>query len=200
MSISLSRSSNTRIPSFDLDNKDNPDYPAYLLSVIRKHNPRPMCALMIGPQAAGKSTFRNSYLNLHPDTDVFSTDDMIEDWAKANGMTYTEAFSKVNFKSMEKQMFESFSTSVAMNKDVLVDRTNVTEGSRARWLNRLPKENWLRVGLIFWASDDVLKERLERRGRETGKYIDWKIVKDTMERYQPPSCNKEFDLIIEIRS
>lgn len=193
MTIILSRSSNTKIPSFNLDIN-----PAMLLSVIRKINPNPMCALMIGPPAAGKSTFRDSFLGIRPDTDVFSTDDMIEAWGKDNGMNYSEAFSKVNFKAMEKQMFESFNTAVANKRDILVDRTNVTLGSRARWLNRLDRVNWFKVGLVFWAPDDVLQERLAKRARETGKHIDWKIVKDMMNRFEAPSCNTEFDMILEI--
>jgi predicted kinase len=195
MSLTISRS---KKPSVACPAFDSTTAPADFLKRLRANSAQPMIAMLIGPPASGKSTFRDAYMagNRYR-TVVFSTDDRIEDWGRANGLNYSEAFGKVNFKVIEKEMFSEFDQAARNGYDLVADRTNMTVGSRSRWFNRLPDAaNWLKVAVVFEVPDDELRERLDRRGKATGKTIPWSVVQNMKTSYEEPLVDNEFDWVI----
>lgn len=159
----------------------------------------PALIMPVGPQASGKSTFRDAYLDEPPrPVESVSTDDLIEAWAAERGLNYSEAFKQVDFGALEKEAFASFDAHVAAGTDVYIDRTNLTPKSRRRWLGRVQGRPLLRVAIHFVVPEDVIRRRLEQRAEQTGKFISWHIVETAIKSMVPPSRDEGFDLILDV--
>ena len=152
---------------------------------------------LIGPPASGKSTWTKAHLAVtDTPTVVLSTDDQVEAYAKANGLTYSQAMAKVDFQGFERNMAGSLRVAVAEHKDIIVDRTNMRTRARRRWMSEVPR-HYVRVGIEFVVEPEVLYARLKRRLHETGKDVPRNIVRGMIETYQPPSY-EEFDILERI--
>lgn len=157
----------------------------------------PHCFILIGPPASGKSTYRARHLvdSVRPVT-VISSDDMIDDFAAQNGITYSEAFPKVDMKAIVKDLRALLLDAVSNDHDIIVDRTNMTVGSRNKTLANIPKR-YRRVGVVFDVPREVLDERLAARAQATGKHIPAHVVDGMISSYEEPIVG-EFDEIIRI--
>lgn len=154
--------------------------------------------VLIGLPASGKSTWRENYLASNPESDcvICSTDDLIEEYASANGMTYSEAFGKVNFKDLNARFRNRFRQAINAGKDVIVDRTNMSVKSRKEYLKNIP-DSYEKVAVVFVVPDPELKRRLAAREAATGKGIPEQVINDMAARYVAPS-REEFDRIVRI--
>jgi tRNA uridine 5-carbamoylmethylation protein Kti12 len=160
-------------------------------------NSVPTCYLLIGPPCSGKSTFREAHLaKTDRHTVIISSDDYFERFAAAEGITYSAAFARLDFKSITKAMSQEISDAITANHDFMVDQTNMSIKSRNKVLARLPR-HYRRVGVLFNVPRDVLDTRLEKRARETGKYIPKETVDEMIARYQEP-LSTEFHEIIHV--
>lgn len=156
---------------------------------------QPYLWMMIGPPGAGKSTWITRLLaRTSVPKVVISTDHWIDCLAYSAWLDYSAAFGKVDFKAIEAAAFREFEEAVAARSDIVVDRTNMTRGSRARWLNRVPKGTYYRIGVVFMPCRVILDERLESRAVETGKRIPPNVIDDMIAKYQPPIMG-EFDAV-----
>ena len=59
--------------------------------------------VLIGLPGSGKSTFRDKHIAANPTIEFVtcSTDDLIEEFAAKEGITYDQAFKKINFKDLQ---------------------------------------------------------------------------------------------------
>lgn len=154
----------------------------------------PHIIALIGLPASGKSTWTARYLEGNPrETTVLSTDNQIDALAKAAGKTYSQIFPSIDMSKLEAEMSHQQRTAVALNRDMIVDRTNMRVKSRRRWLSQVPK-HYVRIGLVFEVPLAVLHQRLFARGVATGKTIPKNVISDMMESYQEPTF-EEFDVI-----
>lgn len=158
------------------------------------------CFVLIGPPASGKSTWRAKQLAATPfiggdvkpvNPVIVSGDDLIDAEAERLGITYAEAFRLVDFKEQKRVLRETFMEAVTAGRDIIIDRTNLTIKGRRSFLASLPK-TYQKVAVLFAVPQDELFERLEKRGRETGKTIPRAVVEDMIASYQPPA-HGEFD-------
>jgi tRNA uridine 5-carbamoylmethylation protein Kti12 len=134
---------------------------------------------------------------LFKDAVVISSDDIIEREAAKVGMTYNQAF-QTFIETASKESYQSFLDAVKDGtKDIIVDRTNMSEKSRKKYLDRA--KGFERVAVIFKASRPVLFERnMKRRG--TGKYISADIINDMLVNYESPADTEKFDKIFMVAS
>jgi predicted kinase len=154
----------------------------------------PRIYILIGPPACGKSTWTESHLaSTDRPTTVLSSDAFIEQWAKENGKTYSEAFGLLDLKEIEQKLDLALRDAARERKDIIVDRTNMRLRVRRRWLGQTPK-NYVRVGVEFPIDQNVLFERLDSRAKATGKVIPHQVVLDMIENFQQPTY-EEFDVI-----
>jgi predicted kinase len=156
------------------------------------------CFMLIGPPASGKSTWRAGMLEQQQaifDPVIISGDDLIEEECALTGETYSEVFSRHDFKEQKRILHSRFSEAVREGRDIIVDRTNLTAKARRSFLATLPK-TYNKIAVVFAVPETILFERLERRGIETGKVIPRKVVEDMMASYQPPIPG-EFHHIIQ---
>lgn len=155
--------------------------------------------LLIGLPASGKSTWRAKHLAANPDVDtvVCSSDDFIDEYAADHGITYDEAFGKLNFKDLKARLRNRFRQAINAGQDVIVDRTNMNAKARKEFLKNLP-DVYRTVGVVFVVPDNVLKERMAARHAATGKSVPEDVLADMAKRYQSPLPG-EFDQVIYVR-
>ena len=137
---------------------------------------------MIGTPCSGKSTYIDNILS---DCEIISTDDIIEQIAKENNSTYSE-------------MFEKFKNAVSENKDIVIDRTNMTVKSRKRFLSNLTK-NYTKYAISFDVSKETIMERNDKRFKETGKHIPENVIDSMIKSFQQPTKEEGFDYTIVIK-
>lgn len=149
----------------------------------------PKLFVLVGLPASGKSTWRNEYLKANPDTVVISQDDLIEAFAKANRLTYSEAFQQADLRKYEKQVYADFEAAVAQGKDIILDRTNVTAKGRAQFLKRLSPD-YTKTAVRFIAPDDVLSYRLRKRAKTDGKFIPDYAIRNFKSSFVEPTLDE----------
>lgn len=158
----------------------------------------PVCMMLIGPPACGKSTYRAEMLDLLVDPVVISGDDLIEAEAVRLGKTYSEVFPDVDFKEQKKVLRTAFDGAVKRGADIVIDRTNMSAKARRSFLATLPK-NYTKVAVVFEYEPEALFARIIRRGEETGKNIPRQVVEEMIAQYQAPTMD-EFHRIEKFNS
>lgn len=160
----------------------------------------PTLHMLIGLPGSGKSTWRNNYLASNPslDTVVVSSDDIIEEWAAANNLTYSEAWSKINQKDVAAKFRTQLKEALNLNKNIIVDRTNMGVKARREILKHVP-ESYETVGVVFVIPDNVLEQRLDARAKATGKVIPKFVINNMAKAYVAP-IKGEFTKQIRISS
>lgn len=152
--------------------------------------------VLIGLPGTGKSTWVRKFLNSN-EAVIVSSDDLIEAWGKERGLNYTEAFGKVNFKDIEREMRARFSAAVVAEDNIIVDRTNMTAKSRKAWMDAAG--TYRKVAVVFSIDDVTHKARLEHRAATEGKVIPEHVIKNMANSYVAPSKDEGFDQIIYVR-
>jgi tRNA uridine 5-carbamoylmethylation protein Kti12 len=156
----------------------------------------PKIIILIGLPGSGKSTFINHYLTKKKAL-IASTDNIIELRAKKDGITYSEAFNKYDFKEIDREMRSRIAVASKKNEDIIIDQTNMSDKSRVNKMNLVPK-TYVRYAIVFWAHPEILKDRLEKRAKDTGKFIPDKVINQMLVNYVPPSASEGYKDIILI--
>jgi GTPase SAR1 family protein len=78
----------------------------------------PQLILLVGLPGSGKSTFVNNY-KLKKHGIVASTDNILDQMAKDNGIFYNEAFKKFDFKIIDNQMKQEIKHASSKNERIL---------------------------------------------------------------------------------
>jgi predicted kinase len=144
------------------------------------------CYQLVGVPGSGKSTWiKNQVWALG--LTVISTDLFVEDYARAQGKTYTEVF-----KDYMPQAVELMADQVVFARDhghtVIWDQTNTTVASRAKKFRMLP--DYEHIAVVFRTPDvEVLKERLANR---PGKDIPWEVVQGMIDGFEMPTEEEGF--------
>lgn len=156
----------------------------------------PFAIIMTGMPASGKTTIVNEMREGHsPETcpKILSTDDYIELLARESGTTYDQLWSTF-IDDARKCMMAEFQETVAVRKSFIVDRTNVTQKSRRRFLAQLPKD-YFKISLMVNVTRDVQAERLVQR---EGKFIQPDDIENLWERLEIPSIEEGFDVVASV--
>lgn len=151
----------------------------------------PEIIMLIGEPASGKSTWRDSFQD--EGHVVISSDDILDRLAAEENITYSEAFQLYAGRA-DKECKKQFSDAVNNGNSIIVDRTNMTQKGRAKFLSMVG-EDYNRKAIVFRVPRDVLIERARVRGEETGKVIAPWIIDRMTASYVAPD-DEEFDEII----
>lgn len=142
--------------------------------------------MMIGLPASGKSTFRNYICDKYDSTVVISSDDCIEKEGNKKSLTYNQVFHDKDVQSYCKRYTEEiFINAIENNKDILIDRTNLTIKSRRKIISRLPSDYkihyvWFNLPRCF------INHNMFERYMNTEKIISKNIVDDMENWFQEP--------------
>jgi tRNA uridine 5-carbamoylmethylation protein Kti12 len=159
---------------------------------------QPECIILIGLPGCGKSTWRAKHLAATTKEYVcISSDDIIDQYAADNGVTYAQAIG-VMIKKADKMVQERFRAAVAERKNIILDRTNLFKKSRNRYLSNLPKE-YRRTAVVFDLDDAIRVQRVKDREAATGKHIPDVVMADMRKNYEAPTTvDGEFHEIVRI--
>lgn len=160
---------------------------------------KPICTVMVGLPAMGKSTRVREMIEMDPDLFVYSTDQFIEDAANQFGITYDEAFED-NIKGATDSMNKLLDEAIKHKLDIVWDQTNLGVGKRCKIVNRMKQAGYevdceCIVPPEVGHFDDlkVWKQRLQNR---PGKTIPQHVLSSMAENYVLPSVDEGFGKIV----
>ena len=85
-------------------------------------------------------------------------------------------------------------TLLANKKSFVVDQTNLTKQSRAKWVEKAHENGYKIIAVVFKPLDDItLKERIRKR---KDKVIPIEVLTDMKKRYTIPTYDEGFDEIL----
>lgn len=153
--------------------------------------------VMVGLPGSGKSTLRNNWLASNPDMLIASTDDIIQEYADAEGLTYNHVWAD-NIKQATKVYNAEIQEAIKVRRPVLVDRTNLTIGSRHKLLNAFPTEYAITIiNVLPPETPEEIGEWLRRLDSREGKNIPMSILSNMLFTYEPPVYAEHVDDIID---
>jgi predicted kinase len=162
------------------------------------------CTILIGVSGSGKSTVIN---NKFKDEYVCSTDKYVENFAKERELNYSDAFDKIQednlFKDFTRLFYIDIETCIKNDVNFVIDRTNLTIGSRKALINTLNEfaekyDKEIKInGLFFDIPKNVVKERLENRFKETGKSIPEDVIDNQFKVFEKPT-SEEFEHLSKV--
>ena len=146
----------------------------------------PKCYQLIGVPCAGKSTWIKNQIWMLGLT-VVSTDAFVEDYARAQGKTYSEVFKDYMPRAVE-LMAEQVVRARELDHTIIWDQTSTTIASRTRKFRMLP--DYEHIAVVFTTpAIEVLKERLASR---PGKEIPWEVVQEMIDNFEMPTEEEGF--------
>jgi len=160
---------------------------------------KPICTVMVGLPAMGKSTLVDEMCKMDPDVFVYSTDAILERIAEQLGKTYNEVFED-HIKSAQTEADIWLAEAIKHKLNIIWDQTNLGVGKRRKIINRM-KQAGYEVSCCCIVPpeaghfDDlkVWKRRLQNR---PGKTIPDHVLSNMWESYVEPSLAEGFDDII----
>jgi predicted kinase len=146
--------------------------------------------ILVGPPGSGKSTWCAQHLmTATRPTHIVSSDNIIEEHAAEQGINYSEAFARTDFKLVEIEMYARMSRAIWDKMNLIVDRTNMKVASRRKVLDKIPT-TYRRVAVTFEVARQELERRLVERAQWTGKTIPSRVVDGMISGYQPPTLGE----------
>ncbi len=164
---------------------------------------QPICTVMVGLPAMGKSTLVESskeiYDDIEMDVFVYSTDTEIERRSASNGWTYDEGFAEF-IEPATKYMNEILEIAIRSKQDIIWDQTNTGISKRRKIINRMKQADYqIRCECIVppeVGNFDDLKVWKLRLANRPGKTIPQHILTNMFESYVVPTIEEGFDMII----
>jgi len=157
---------------------------------------KPICTVMVGLPALGKSTLIESIYKL--DAWIYSTDMYIDAVAEDNGITYSEAFES-NIKAAINFNERKLKTMMGLGKDIIWDQTNLGVGKRSKIVNRMRQAGYQVHCICITPPEpahiDDLKTWKLRLSSRPGKCIPESVISNMWESYVEPSIDEGFDSI-----
>jgi predicted kinase len=146
----------------------------------------PKCYQLIGVPASGKSTWiKNQDWALG--LTIISTDPFVEDYARAQGKTYSEVFTEYMPTAVE-LMAEQVVFAREHSHTVLWDQTSTTIKSRERKFRMLP--DYEHIAVVFRTPDRAeLDVRLSGR---PGKHIPKNVIDSMIASWEEPTLEEGF--------
>ena len=151
---------------------------------------------MVGLPATGKSTRVRDLTAMNPDAFVYSTDNLIEEWAKGQGWSYDFAFAKYIDKATS-EMNRLLDTAIREGMDIVWDQTNLGAGKRKKIINRMRQAGYqVRcVCIVLPAGDSQMEDWQHRLANRPGKTIPDEVLTNMCRSFTMPSVEEGFDMI-----
>jgi predicted kinase len=158
---------------------------------------RPTLICLVGLPACGKSTWRAAFM-AHNDFKgvVASTDDIIDEYANQNNLTYDDVFAGYIDEAntiYDKMLHFAFQK----RADIIIDRTNMNVKSRSKFMRRAKNLNYDCIAVVFEppVKPEEHQEHQRRLANRPGKTIPQKVLYDMAAKYQTPTAEEGFSLI-----
>lgn len=153
------------------------------------------CILLIGPPAAGKSTWIYNHIARHHlgvPPYVASTDAIVDELANNYKMSYDQIW-KETIGFATKVMWQELEEHADRGNAIVVDRTNMNFSSRKKFIDFLKPYGYKFEALVFPTPE---KEEWERRLKSRpGKTIPKDAIKRMIETFQFPHINEGYEKV-----
>lgn len=165
-------------------------------------NNSPEIRVLVGLPGSGKSTYIKKlqsefdYLGIykpHWKYAVISTDDLIKDLGYKFSRSYNACFRDL-IDLAGKLVKIQFRYALEDGFNIMYDQTNLTTEKRHSILSQVP-DGYRKIAVVFDPPFDILKDRLAKREKDTGKTISLNIVEDMQKRFVYPTLQEGFDEI-----
>jgi tRNA uridine 5-carbamoylmethylation protein Kti12 len=162
----------------------------------------PAVWLLIGPPGCGKSLFRRKLVATYDELNrdplkVCSTDDLIEE-RRESLESYHTAFMRL-IAPMTDLMRADYLKYVSASCDVIVDRTNITVGTRSKYFDSLKEAKqfklYKKIG-VCWLTEP--EDLLIRNRFRSDKYIAENIQEKFYQMFEFPFKEEGFDDIMYV--
>jgi predicted kinase len=151
--------------------------------------------MMIGCSGSGKSTIARTIQANKPDVVVISSSSILEDYAKAEGISYEQARS--TGRSMARDISEQMlAEAFDRGLDVVWDHTCLHRPKREKILSLVPDE-YRKVGVFLTGSRDAHLQRLQKRKEEGGRNVLAQVLDYQMSTICAPDYDEGFDQILK---
>ena len=129
----------------------------------------PKCYQLVGVPGAGKSTWIKDQIWALGLTTV-STDAFVEDYARAQGKTYSEVFTDY-MPTAVTLMAEQVVRARELGHDIIWDQTSTTIASRAKKFRMLP--DYEHVAVVFRTPEhtELMRRLMSRPGKEIPDHV-----------------------------
>lgn len=146
--------------------------------------------ILIGPPGSGKTTWVEK--EFQGECFVVSSDKIIEEIAAEKNQTYNEVFHYA--KVAEAMMWQEFDKAIEIGHNpIVVDRTNMSVGARARFFNRLKQwhkgHQYAIHAVVFPKPEDA---EHERRLNRPGKTIPPEVISRMLASFKLPTAGEGF--------
>jgi predicted kinase len=142
--------------------------------------------ILVGVPGAGKSTWiKNQTWALG--LTIVSTDAFVEDYARAQGKTYSDVFLDYMPTAVD-LMIEQVVRAREHNHDIIWDQTSTTVKSRKKKIDML--HDYQKVAVIF--RTPPLDELIKRIDSRVGKEVPAKVILDMIEKWEEPTHEEGF--------
>ena len=157
---------------------------------------KPICTVMVGLPGLGKSTLIEGMYK--PDTFIYSTDSLLEEWAAEEGKTYNEVFSEL-IGDATGAMNSALDVAIRERLDVVWDQTNLGVGKRRKIINRMKQAGYqVRCDCIVPPEEghfSDLKDWKYRLQNRPGKTIPNEVLSNMYKSFVMPTIEEGFDMI-----
>lgn len=167
---------------------------------------KPFMILLVGAPASGKSTYAQNYVAwckaINQPVVVLSTDDIVMRMSaenRADGAADYAADFKELIGPAQKEFDLALETALMLKVAVIVDRTNMSKKSRARFVQAGLKNGYTVSAMVFDVPEYALMIRLANRAKEPGnKVIGAHIVSSMLANYERPTEEEGFSNVIDM--
>lgn len=155
----------------------------------------PQCYMMVGVPGSGKSTAIQALLKDMPHLQVVSTDDYIDRVAEKKGQTYSEVYQDT-IDDATKWLKAQVQKHIKDKVDFIWDQTNVVKTARLKKMANLASNRFEVIAIVFEVPVEELHQRLDKRAKDTGKFISRKLLENMLNDYTRPGYDEGFKSII----
>jgi heterogeneous nuclear ribonucleoprotein U-like protein 1 len=150
--------------------------------------------MLIGLPASGKSTWAADYMakNQEMSFQVVSSDDIIEEKALLQGLTYCASHQK-NIGFAIDEMERRFQQHIKNGVNIIHDQTNLNIATRKKHLAKV--KGYVKLAVIFILAKEKWQPQFETRKANTGKDIPEFIIDNMMKGFELPTKQEGFDRV-----